>query len=555
MSNAKLYIIGFDGATLDLIEPWVATGRLPNFASLMKEGAWGRLTSTIPPLTPTAWTSIVTGVNPGKHGIFDFGARPESRYEHRLIHAGARRSKPLWTILASAGKKMGVINVPMTYPPERLNGFMVTGMHTPDLRRGTYPVELAETIDREFPDYEIDAMSYWYQSSDLFLKKVFAMSRARLRLTLELAERFQPDCLMVVFVLTDRIQHALWKQSDLPSTLGSRAGWRYRNAIFSAYRAADRILGQFLKRMSADDTILVISDHGFGSLDKDVYLNRFLLDEGFMEFDADKIMAAVNPGLPPVHGRDNPQPFSFLRQWFNHPRTSLRLRKFRKGLCPIHYRTWEMVNWRKTVAYSQGSFGEIYLNVVGREPEGIVRIGQDYERIRDRITALLYRLTDPDDGGKIVDHVYRREELYHGPYLNRAPDLVVVMRNYAYITRAGAEFLSDKVVSSPQINHTGNHRLEGILLAKGPEIKPGYHLGTASVLDITPTVLHLMGLSLPPGFDGRPLHELLSTFRSPLDNAEVTLNGYRGSPGLQPASPDDELVIRERLKGLGYLSE
>ncbi len=463
----KIFIFGIDGATLELIEPWACQGKLPNFRKIMKTGTYGTCQSTIHPLTPQAWATFLTGKNPGKHGLFDFGVRREGTYSLRLTTSFDRRTPAIWHLLAEAGLKSGIINVPLTYPPEPINGFMISGMHSPGFEESVYPSELYQELVEIFPDYTIDVMSHWYDTYDIFLEKVYAMTETRINLIEYVYKKYKPEYFSAVMVLVDRVQHALWGQMQHPLEQSLKTGWKYSNAVYDTYKKMDECIGRFLKIIDNDTTFIIMSDHGFGSLEKDVYLNRFLLDNGFMKLKDE----AWN------------KPFDMANPFEN-------------------------IDWSNTRAYSYGLFGNIYINLAGREPNGVIRPGQEYENVLADLTRQLLTLRDPDDGKRIVDQVYRADEIYSGPYVREAPDILVVMRDYQYITRGGYELVGDSLVSKPRINHSGNHKMNGVAFFLGKNIKQGYRMGECHLADFCPTILTELGLSIPDDMDGRALTDI-----------------------------------------------
>jgi predicted AlkP superfamily phosphohydrolase/phosphomutase len=468
MRKKRVFVLGVDGATLDLIEPWSLQGRLPNFHRLMQEGSFGTCLSTIHPLTPQAWASFLTGKNPGKHGLYDFGVRKAGAYDLRLTTSRDRQGPAIWNCLNEYGLKAGIINVPLTYPTEPLNGFMISGMHTPTLREGVFPETLFEEIIGKFPDYQIDVMSHWFNDYDIFLEKLKRMTEVRMKLGEYLYFKYRPDFFCMVLVAVDRVQHALWGQMDHPMENHRKRGWKYAQSVFEAYQQIDGYLGRILNALNDETVLIVMSDHGFGSLKKDVYLNRFLIKKGFMK----------------IKPRKSRKPFDMASPFAN-------------------------IDWSKTRAYSHGLFGNIFVNLKGREPQGIVREGEDYERVVNSLINNLNGFRDPDEGKKrVVSHIYRRQELYHGPFLYGAPDLLVVMRDYEYITRGGFEFIGDSLFSPPGINHSGNHRMNGISFFLGPQIKNGFRFSDIQITDLMPTILAILGVPVPRDVDGKVVEDI-----------------------------------------------
>lgn len=542
----ELILLGIDGAEPSLVTRWASEGYLPNFARLIRQGAFGTCRSTIHPLTPQAWASIVTGVGPGKHGIFDFGKRVKGQYSFELVTSRDRSWPAFWEIL-NGEKSCGVINVPVSYPPDPVDGFFISGMHTPDLKKGVYPKGLEKKLD----DYVIDVMCHWYEKTETFLDDVNKMCDARHKAALSLVQSNPVDVFFPVYVAADRVQHALWgsfseKHLKHPGRVGDDG-----DAIFLAYRKMDKILGDYLTL--SDDSgarLIVVSDHGFGDLKKDVYLNALLLKEGLMFFDPDKMRKYTPRNVPlaqdPTH--------DWQRNAYPNEKAKFGSdEELACGKADPRYKSFDTIDWSKTAAYSEGLFGNIWINLKGREPQGIIEPGAEYEEMLARITALLKKLVDPKDGKPIVDEVYQGRRLYEGPEADKAPDLIVKMRDYAYITRGSTEFLKNEIVSDVVVNHTGNHRVNGIVGLYGPEIKNHTKLTGASVYDIVPTLLHLIGRPVPEGLDGHVLVRAMKDGFLAGNPVQYTRAEKKKRPAAKGLTKTEQEIIRKRLRALGYI--
>lgn len=498
-----IVIFGIDGATYTLLDPLLAEGHLPNLQRMKERGAWGVLRSTIHPLTPAAWVSMVTGLNPGKHGVYDFRRRKEGSYAWELVNSRSWSGEALWSILSQHGWRVGVFNVPMTYPPQAVNGFMISGMGAPRQLQGcVYPTQLTALLEARFPDYAVDPDVEHIGDAQQFLAQYAAWLEQRIAV-LRLLREEHPDLdfLMVVFTEIDRIQHVLWRFLDpsLPDYHAPQAT-EIRSRVADMFGQIDNALGEIWEWVAGrGGHLLVVSDHGFGPLLKDVYINKWLVDKGYL---------ALKPGV----GFDAPGDF------------------------------FEQVDWERTRAYSFGFFGNISLNLHGREPRGIVEPGREAEQLKQEISRRLGELIDPDTGEQVVDAVYRREQLYSGLQVELAPDLLVVMRDYAYMTRDGFDFVSERLMGPPMehqrsaLPHSGNHRLEGIVLLAGEGVRPGAAIGQAEIVDVAPTVLQLAGLPLPADVDGQLLAEAFEADflgtrqvaqRAPVHSAQAVRNPFR----------------------------
>jgi len=400
----KVFVIGLDGATLDLIRPWGAEGKLPHLAKIMKKGAFGELRSTIHPLTAPAWTSFMTGKNPGKHGIFDFISIAPNSYDVRYNNARSCRAPSLWKILSQTGKKVISINVPFTYPPEQVNGILVSGLDTPSTRGVfTYPPSLGEELKKHLGDYII--MAQYRQGRAGYLEEMFRMIEKRLATVEYVLGKHPWDFFMVVFSATDIVQHTFWKymDPDHPQYVRQEAA-EFGDAIFRVYERMDSVIGELLTNLDEDTTLMIMSDHGAGALKKAVFLNKWLEEEGLLQpVQSSSIIQSGGSFWKSLLG--------ILKR--RMPRgvkeTAFRLfpelkEKFNSYLVASH------IDWAQTKAFSFGVHGSIFINLAGRQPAGTVASGREYEVLRDEIIAKLSLLADPDTGELVIRRVHRREE-------------------------------------------------------------------------------------------------------------------------------------------------
>lgn len=553
----KLLVIGIDGAPHPLIERWAASGELPNLARLMARGGFGVLRSTIPVHSPTAWASFITGLNPGQHGVFDFVRRAPDSYKLGVVRADQYPGASIWRLLSEAGRKVGVMNVPMTYPPEPVDGFLVSGLGTPDGARYCYPPELQRELDAE--GYRVNKKFYFARDrQDEWLDDITAMTERRGETAVRLLRERPWDFFMVVFRNSDEICHFFWHHMDESHPQHDPAAPpRYRTAILDLYRRIDYWVGELAAAAGEDVNVVVMSDHGAGPLYRDVFLNEWLWREGWLAMREEAAgggltRAARRLGLTRARISD-----TLTRLDMHWLETAIkRALGDRIYVLPRDERPefHNAIDWSRTAAYSFGYYGQIYINLRGREPEGIVP-PEEYETLRDEIAHRMMDITDPEDGRPVVDRVYRKEELYHGRFLNEAPDLLAIMRGLTYITRMGYEFAGERGVlfREPYTDETGGHRLEGILLAAGPDIRPGA-LPERPIVDLTPTLLQLQGCPAPAYMDGAPIAEMLTdAFRIAHPPAVVPaeIRGREEMAGSWDAAAEAD--VTERLKQLGYL--
>lgn len=520
-------MIGWDGATPELIEPWMEDGTLPNLKALADRGTYSPLRSLIHPLSPAAWTSAMTGLNPGRHGIWDFGHITPGTYVVEPTTGAHRSGASLWEIADECGLRSLVANVPLSYPCRPVRGVFVPGLGATSLEGTTHPGNIGRLIQQTVPEYRIDSNAYEFADPREFLASVERMVDARTRVFEDLLRREQPDLFVGVYVSTDRVQHGFWKQAAHPWLDGTRAGWQFGSAIRDCYQQLDTALGRLVEAAGGDATVLVISDHGFGELEGDLYLNTVLEEMGLLTLSEGAREAASDSSLlggllGRLRGGDGEEP-----------------------VAP----TFGDIDWHATRAYARGLFGNIWLNLRGREPHGQVEPGPEADELLEQITERLLELREPGGRTPLIDAVFRGEDLYSGDQADRAADLVVVPRDYRWMTRSGREIgAPGQLVGEPAIRHTGNHRMNGVLVAGGPGIQVGAEGGVRRLLDVTPTALALLGIEVPKTLDGSPMEDLLSCEVAWTDDEPLWEPLAERD---QQASPEE---LTEQLKGLGYVA-
>jgi len=519
----------------------VQRGRLPNLAKLLAEGSSGVLESTLPPVTLPAWVSMMTGKNPGRLGVFDLLRRDGYGVEPN-VHCYGEHA-PLWQILNAYGARIGVMNLPGTYPPEEVDGFMVTGMMTPSKRSPfSYPSTLAADLDSTVSQYEIDVPQWQYFDEGRFVKDIYKVTEKRGRAAEYLIEVIPCDFYMIVFTSGDRLQHVLWGRSEV---------------IEEYWEELDRVLGRVLRLFGEDATVLVVSDHGFGPLAKTFYVNEWLRSRGYL-----RVKRKINEKIVVRVGRLLERLYRFLgEKRLLHPVTSFltkvmgldRIRRYAYAYLSSA-RLEERVNWARTKAFScvhTPHFGHIYLNVEGRMRYGCVS-EENRDGLRRAIIDELTSLTEPVTGERPRVEAYTAKEAYSGPYLGDAPDIV-------FIVDEGRCEVDAKVgdgglfeAGAPLTGWTGTHTRDGVFIARGPGIKRGYRVENAQIIDVAPTILRLFGIPLPREIDGRVLEEIFT------EDAEITEREASASLGGRRArkvdlDEEERALIEARLRRLGYI--
>jgi len=554
-------VIGFDGATLALIRPWAEAGILPPFHRLLVHGAWGPLQSTMPPVTPAAWSSLATGLNQGKHGLFDFFARQEGSYETYVVNATHRHGASLWHSLGQAGHRVTVFNVPATYPPDQVNGLMVSGLLTPThATDAAWPPELLDELKQAVPDFSFYPPGIFSQGQEVeFVNDVLAWDQMTLRATEFLMEKQPWDFLFTVFIGTDIVSHFMWRhmatQGASASTNDPAVKETLANAIQSVYRQADMNLARLLEAVGDDVYIVIVSDHGFGPLDYYMHLNAWLVQKGYLKFKRTPAVLlkhlAYCLGITPLRMLEL---LRALRLGGRVQQTVSERNAWLKSLVKQVFLSLADVDWTRTTAYSAGYGAPIFVNLKGRQPQGIVEPGAENEALLAQLIADLQALRHPDTGEPYVGEIYRPQDLYSGPYTDLAPDLLPLPRNWRNQGYGVHDFASNRWLE-PSPDRTGTHRMDGILFLHGPGVRPGYSVEGASLWDVAPTILALMGVPIPENTDGRVLSAALS--EELLSQLAITYSEAVDDTPEQPLTPEmseeDERAIRERLEALGYV--
>jgi len=545
--DVKVVVIGLDGADWRLLDPWIESGQLPTLGKLISEGTRGKLRSTTRPESSVAWSSFSTGVNPGKHGVFSFVERAANDYAYKLANAVSVRSRRFWDFLGEQGIRVGILNLPFTYPPSRVNGFLVTGMLTPGPHVPfAYPQTLQEELLRRFGNYRFDSGNL-AQDRDTLVDDVRSYTRQQRDTALLLLREWSWDCFAVVFTGPDRLQHFLWAEFDSHHPLcQSENAQRSGDALLELYQELDDTIAEILSCLPAGTFVLVMSDHGFNGCARRFFVNAWLHEQGWLRLDdSSSWRSSLASALSRVG--------SF--QW---------VRRLKRIIAPSQWSSSDLssaifnrsIDWKHTKAYF-GLDGGLRINLQGREPEGIVR-PDEYEHLCQTLRQSLLAVTDPKTKSPPLANVFRREELYQGPYTGRAPDLILepqrdnrsALQNYVLDSTLRPNGAHPFGSSHP---YSGNHTLDGILIVWGEDVVRGGQIENAQIIDLAPTILAAMGVSVPANMDGRVLAELFVAGRAPATQHVAVSPITASEEEKQSFGPEEERTVESRLRGLGYL--
>lgn len=471
----KLVVIGLDGLTWDLIKPLVRNGDLPCFERLLSGGCHSDLRSSYPPVTPPAWTSITTGKNPGKHGLFDFQKISPDFQNTFLYTSMDKMTEEIWDYLSASGLKSIVINLPYSYPPKKINGIMISGMNTPSIdSEFVTPKEIKDELLERFPDYKFDLEWIFYRGR---LNKFEADIRdltVQRRKVFEYFLKKDWNLFFGVFTETDRAQHVLQDER-----------------LKMYFKFLDKELEKLINSIDEDSNLFLISDHGFNRVDKKIHLNKFLEEQGFLAFKknvSQKRLFFVKMGSI----------FAALSKIKAVQRIAemLPIKILQKISTPfLEENTLMLIDWENTKAFAFGSGLILFNNSILSENDKI--------RIMNDIKTALLKLKDPETDRPVIEEVISKEEAYNGPFLKNAPDLIVIPKNGYTID----SYFSERIFTETSLKK-GDHTMKGIFLAYGPDIKSNAHLDNIEIYDIAPTILYMMDLPVPLDMDGRVLKEI-----------------------------------------------
>lgn len=486
-------MIGLDAADFRRIARWIEENELPSLKHMIGNGTSGMLKSTIPPSSPPAWASIVTGKNPGKHGIFDFVELRDE--EIRVVGSTGRRAKAIWNILSEKGKKVVIVNVPLTYPPEKVNGVMVSGFPIPSVRsQFTYPTDLREEAIAR--GHKILKGIHGNPPAPEDLKESML---GMFNVATWLLKEFDWDFFMVVLQETDWVLH----YQDLWTDISRE---RKAEILLKIYQMADKFVGSLIESVSQNTHVIVLSDHGYELSPhprKIFFVNNWLESIGLARIRRGHYLRIAYK-VPPL--RYAIHLISRILPW-----------RIFLGLAHTLGETWTpklsdfSLSESKALSLSRPlpQMCGISVCVAGRDQQGTVKRGGEYEAMIQRLTQELTKLRDPENGEQVVQEIYRKEDLYHGLYAEKAPWDILARLGDLYDSLASVEPLGRIIRQPIKAPYFGTHGEDGIFMIVGPGIRRGQRLKQAvQTWDVLPTLLSLMKVDIPSDVDGRVLAEI-----------------------------------------------
>ncbi len=457
----KVFVLGIDCAPPELIfDRWI--DELPNLKKLKKNGSYGVLKSSIPPLTCLAWTSFVSSKTASNVDIFDYTYRNNHSYDDlRLISSRDIKADTLWDMFTKIGKKSIILNVPLTYPPKEIDGYMVTDFLTPDTSKDfTHPKEFKkELLEFLKEDYMLDVYGYRTRDRNELLKDIYKMTEIHFK-TIKYMMNKKWDFFMAVILGTDRIQHTFWKYFD-EGHKQFEDNPELKDAIKDYYKYIDKEIGEILDKLDGNTVLIIASDHGAKRMGGRVNFSDWLIKENYLVLK-NKVKE----------------------------RSKLEMSN---------------INWDKTKAFATGAFeAQVFVNLKGREPEGIVD-EKDYEKLINELTKKIKDIRD-EDGNKLNTIVFRKEDIFNGKYKEKAPDLLVYFDNLSWgvncsaIGNEGLHSWATLVGPDDSV-----HSSEGLFLIFDKSRKGKGNIGERNILDMAPTILEIMNLKIPKDFEGKTI--------------------------------------------------
>lgn len=532
----KLLVIGLDAATWRVMDPLLEDGQLPHIADLMQEGVHAPLSTTVPPMTPLAWTSMVTGVNPGRHGIFDFLDQNSETHEIAPVDYAKMNTPAIWDVFANEGRTAGVVNFPLAHPPRRVDPFFIGGIPAHEKQTVAYPDEVQEYLD----SINYDVHPHVDPEVDLhgFYRATKRLTQTQMKATEVLAGRYDPDLLWTVFMGLDWVQHHLWDE-EIDG----------ENACDCFYRYIDEVVGRLVELIDDDGHVCIVSDHGARRVNGVVHINSLLEELGYLTRDdpGGTVLEQARERLMNVAwtvGRRLPPGLKRLAKQYA-PGTFQD--EMRAAVGAGQRGMDKRIDWERTEAFSYGYMGRVFLNSEERFEEAPVSV-ERASALRESLAEDLRSVEHPETGRPIFERVLSREETYEGAHLAEAAELIAVPAawEYSMFGDFGAEWVH------PPDSRVADHDSEGVFVLSGPDVSGSPD--ELTVCDVAPTLLNLCGLPVVTGMEGKARQDILTAdAREARDLSTVDNVPIRTPNESSSLDVDGKEEIEERLEDLGYM--
>ena len=457
-NRKKLIIIGLDCATpRTLFHEFIDD--CPNIKKLISKGVYGKLKSSDPPITIPAWMVMATGKKAGTLGLYGFRHRKANSYNEYWIATSLSIKEPtIWDIIGEKGLKSIILGVPPSYPVKPINGCLIAGFIAPDTNSEyTYPPELKDEIKEKIGDYILD-VNFRVEDKESLLKEIYDMTKIQLKTIKYLLKNKEWNFCQFVLIGLDRMHHAFWKYFDKKHPK-YEPGNKFELEMKNYYKFLDVEIGKLLNILDDDTVVMVVSDHGAKAMKGLVCVNMALEKLGLLKF------------------KSKPKPGSRLED--------------------------AEIDWSKTYAWGWGGYyARIFLNVKGREPNGIIK-KKDYEKWRDKVAKKIKSIKD-DKGNKMETKVYRPEDFY-GIIRGDPPDLMVYFDDLNWRSAGTVGYDSMYLMENDTGPDDAVHDYYGIFIIYDPKKDIGKELNTRNILDIAPTALDILGFKIPADMEGKKI--------------------------------------------------
>lgn len=472
MKQIKLFFLGIDSATWELIKPWANAGKLPGFAQLLKNGLALNLESTVPPLTPVAWTSLYTGVNAGKHNIFDF-YRITKNQRLTVNLASDNRMSTIFELLSQQQRKIAVCNLPFTFPVRPVKGLMLSGFMTPNLNSDfLYPESLKKEFKLRFPDYRFTEQTRYGMdkvSQDSFFQELLVNIKQKIKIFDWVETQSDWDLMAVNFMEVDHVQHWFFKEPK---------------KLLMVYQAIDNYLQKKLRGRHINQ-VMVFSDHGAGPYLRNLNLNTLFLQKGLLKLK------------PRFSTRFKKLLFNMGFTVGNVSKMALRLNRLpnsKKGRAHAQkiklFLDLTDIDYHRSTAFVFGYYGNIFL---------LKKDKRSWLKVKQVLSELRFK------GKPVIDRIWERAQVYQGPFAKNGPDILYSAGNYAFGASAITPFLDNTVFSTPHTLKSGEHRPEGIFALAKPVLLRAKNLTKLTIYETSATLLDLLGVTVPDYFEGQSI--------------------------------------------------
>lgn len=531
---APVLLIGLDGATFTILDLLMAQGEMPFLQEFVRQGVRADLRSTVVPLTPPAWTTLMTGRTPGNHGIIDFIWAEQRATDHYFTLYNFRdiQCETIWSMVSRAGGRVCTLNFPIMAPPPPVNGVVVPGLVSwKHLRRNIHPDGLYEEL-KGLPEFDPRRFAWDFGLEkkaatgvpEEDVEEWVAFHRHRERhwfdITSHLLDREPFDLAAILFDGMDKMLHIGWRLLDPRYAVDlSPTDQRHRELILGYFRELDGYLEKLCRQAGEKARVVLASDHGFGPSHEVFRVNTWLAEQGHLFWKK-------------VDSADE---------------------KTRASVDRLVERHFVLLDWERTTAYARSTTSNgIYIRVAdGPDRPGIA--AAEYEGFREGLRQKLLQVKNPDTGQTVVSQVLTREEAYPGTCNGQAPDLTLVMRDSGFISILDR---SPVVATRPHIE--GTHYPLGVFIARGPGLACGAKAGCFSICDVAPILLHCLGMPVPGDLEGEvpagvfsSSHLLERPVQKDTDTAPPA--SYAAAQCAYSTPQEEEETILNQMRALGYL--